>query len=97
MFLATSGPPLTEDYEVIALVNGLTQGLHTLILAGTTTLGTEAAAEYVSRPDSLQELLSKLGVRSAGEVKPFEAVLRTKVTRGVPVETQLVALRKTAP
>jgi hypothetical protein len=97
MFLATSGPPLTEDYEVIALVNGLTQGLHTLILAGTTTLGTEAAAEYVSRPDSLQELLSRLGVRSAGELKPFEAVLRTKVTRGVPVETQLVALRKTAP
>jgi hypothetical protein len=97
MFLATSGPPLTEDYEVIALVNGLTQGLHTLILAGTTTLGTEAAAEYVSRPDSLQELLSRLGVRSAGDLKPFEAVLRTKVTRGVPVETQLVALRKTAP
>jgi hypothetical protein len=27
-------------------------------------------------------------------VKPFEALLRVKVTRGVPVETQLVAVRR---
>ena len=97
LFLATSGPPLTEDYEVIALVNGLNPGRHLMILAGTTTLGTEAAVEYVCRQDSLQDLLSKLGVKSSADVHPFEAVLRTKVTRGVPVETQLVSFRKTAP
>jgi hypothetical protein len=96
-YLATSGPPLTEDYEVITLVNGLTPGRHTLILAGTTTLGTEAAVEFVCRQDSLQQLLSTLGVANSGEVKPFEAVLRTRVTRGVPVETQLVSIRQTSP
>lgn len=96
-YLATPGPPLTEDYEVITLVNGLNPGRHTLILAGTTTLGTQAAVEFVCRQDSLQQLLSSLGVATSGEVKTFEAVLRTRVTRGVPVETQLVAFRKTAP
>ncbi len=97
MFLATSGPPLTEDYAVVVLANGLNPDRHLMILAGTTTLGTQAAVEYVCRPDSLQELLSRLGTSRSAEVQPFEAVLRTKVTRGVPVETQLVALRKTSP
>lgn len=95
VFLATSGPPLTEDYAVITLVKGLNPGRNMLILAGTTTIGTQAAVEYVCRQNSLQELLLRLSVGDTGEVKPFEAVLRVKVTRGVPVETQLVALRKT--
>ena len=95
MFLATSGPPLTEDYATITLVDGLIPGRHMLILAGTTTLGTEAAVEFVCRDDSLRQLLLRLSVGDNGEMKPFEAVLRVKVTRGVPVETQLVSLRKT--
>jgi hypothetical protein len=95
MFLATSGPPLTEDYATITLANGLNPSRHMLILAGTTTLGTQAAVEYVCRDDSLQQLLLRLSVGENGEVKPFEALLRVKVTRGVPVETQLVSLRKT--
>ena len=65
-----------------------------LILAGTTTIGTQAAAEYVSREDSLEQLLLRLSVSENGEMKPFEAVLRVKVVRGVPVGSELVALRK---
>jgi hypothetical protein len=49
----------------------------------------------VCHDDSLQKLLKALNVADAGEVKSFEALLRVKVTRGVPVETQLVSLRKT--
>jgi len=30
-------------------------------------------------------------------LKPFEAVLRVKVTRGVPVESEIVALRSGKP
>lgn len=95
VFLATPGPPLLEDYAVISLVKGLNPGRTLLMLAGTTTIGTEAAVEYVCRQNSLEELLLRLSMSDTGEVKPFEAVLRVKVTRGVPVETQLVALRKT--
>ena len=96
-FLATpSGEPLTEDYAVVALVRGLNPAQSVLILAGTTTIGTQAAVEYVCRQDSIEKLLLRLSVSDTGELKPYEAVLQVKVTRGVPVETQLVALRKGA-
>jgi hypothetical protein len=88
--------PLTEDYSVVALVRGLNQTRSELILAGTTTIGTQAAVEYVSRQQSLEELLLRLSVSKSGELKPFEAVLHVKIVRGVPVATELVALRKGA-
>ncbi len=97
MFIATpAGLPLTEDYAIISLVPGLNPARSVLILAGTTTIGTEAAAEYVSRQDSLEQLLLRLSVSQQGEMKSFEAVLRVKVARGVPVGSELVALRKVA-
>jgi hypothetical protein len=98
MFLASPAKsPLTEEYSVIARVRekNLTQSV--MILAGTTTIGTQAAAEYICGPQSLEELLQRLGVSKPAEMRPFEAVLRVKVTRGVPVATELVALRKATP
>jgi hypothetical protein len=93
-YFATPGNvPLTEDYAVIALVKGLNPGQAVLILAGTTTMGTQAAVEYVCRQSSVEELLLRLPVSQTGQLKPFEAVIRVKVTRGVPVGTELVALR----
>jgi hypothetical protein len=56
-------------------------------------VGTQGAAEYVCREDSLTELLHRLGVSKDGEIKPFEALLHVKVTHGVPVITDLVAVR----
>ena len=95
MFLSSPpGTPLTEDYAIIGLVPGLNPTRSVLILAGTTTIGTQAAAEYVSREDSLEQLLLRLSVSENGEMKPFEAVLHVKVVRGVPVGSHLVALRK---
>ncbi len=97
-FLATpSGLPLTEDYAVLGLLRGMSHGQYVLILAGTTTIGTQSAVEYVCRQSSVEELLLRLSVSQDGELKPFEAVIRVKVARGVPVETELVAIRKTAP
>jgi hypothetical protein len=94
-YLATaSNEPLTEDYSVIALVKGLNPSRSILILAGTTTIGTQAAVEYVCQQNSLEELLLRLSVSNSGGLKPFEAVIRVKVARGVPVGTELVALRK---
>jgi hypothetical protein len=95
MFLPTpSGTPLVEDYAIIGLVPGMNPARSLLILAGATTIGTQAAAEYVSRQDSLEQLLLRLSVSEKGEMKPFEAVLRVKVARGVPVGAEIVALRK---
>jgi hypothetical protein len=96
-FLGTPGDdPLTEDYAVIALVKGLEPSQAVLILAGETTIGTQAAVEYVCNKNSVEQLLLRLSVSQSGQLKPFEAVIRVKVTRGVPVSTELVALRTTS-
>jgi len=91
-----SSTPLTEDYAVIAFLPGLNPSRSVLIIAGTTTFGTQGAVEYVCRQDSVEELLLRLSVSNTGDLKPFEALLRVKVTKGVPVETELISLRKIA-
>jgi hypothetical protein len=89
-----SNQPIIEDYAVIGLEPGIDPVRSMLILAGTTTMGTQAAAEYVCREDSLAELLQRLGVSKAEELMPFEALLRVKVSHGVPVKTDLLAVRR---
>jgi hypothetical protein len=91
-----SNSPLTEDYAIVALLPGLNPSNSILILAGTTTFGTQGAVEYVCRQNSVEDLLQRLSVSRTGDLKPFEALLRVKVARGVPVEAELVALRKRA-
>jgi hypothetical protein len=94
VFLASpSSQSVNEDYAIVGLKPGLDPAHSMLILAGTTTVGTQAAAEYVCREDSLTELLQRLGVSKTGEVKPFEALLHVRVTHGVPVMTDLVSVR----
>ena len=88
---------LSEDYSIIALKRGLNPAHSVLILAGATTIGTQAAVEYVCQQNSLEELLLRLSVSNSGELKPFEAVIRVKVAKGVPVGSELVALRRGPP
>src|ERR1700738_2915730 len=92
-----SNGPLSEDYSVLALVRGLNPAKSVLILAGTTTIGTQAAAEYVCQQNSLEDLLPRLQVSQTGELQPFETLLRVKVTRGVPVASEIVAVRGGKP
>lgn len=89
-----SDAPLTEDYAVVGRVPGLNPKRHVLILAGTTTFGTEAAAEFVCGESSMDQLLSRLGVTKSEAVPAFEALLHVTIKRGVPVQTELVAVRK---
>lgn len=91
-----SGPnePVTEDYAVIALVPGFNSSHFILILAGETTLGTQAAAEFVCHPNTVEDLLLRLAGSRTGVPVPFESVLQVAVRQGVPIETRLVSLRK---
>jgi len=93
-YMATaSNLPLTEDYAVVAFEHGINPQNAELILAGTTTIGTQAAVEFVTRENYLNDLLNKLNVNSPEDLKPFEALIRVKVTKGVPVESSIVAFR----
>jgi hypothetical protein len=89
-----SGTPLVEDYAIVALMPGLNPARSLLVLAGTTTFGTQAAVEFVSRRSSLEALLSQLSASSPGDLKPFEAVVRIRIAQGVPVGLELAAVRK---
>ncbi len=89
-----SNSPLTEDYGVIALLPGFSAGHWTMILAGTTTFGTQGTVEYVCRESSVQQLLLHLLLSNNGEAKPFEALIHVKIEKGVPVGEDLIALRE---
>lgn len=96
-YLATpNNLPLAEDYAVVALIPGLNPPRYEMIVAGTTTFGTQGGMEFICRERSVQELLLRLSVSENGDTKPFEALLHVKVAKGVPVETELVSLRKVA-
>src|ERR1700735_684685 len=87
-----SDAPLTEDYAVIGLVPGIGSGRYVMILAGTPTVWAQGAVEFVCRQDSVEKLLHEIP-DFAGLTKPFEALVRVKIARGVPVESELVAVR----
>jgi hypothetical protein len=87
--------PVSEDYAVIALVSGLSSTHQTLILEGISTLGTQAAVDYVCDEGAMEGLLRQLHVKNGAQPPPFEAVLKIKVANDVPLETHLVALRIT--
>ncbi|MGD0507990.1 MAG: hypothetical protein ABSA27_09345 [Terriglobales bacterium] len=88
-----SNASLTEDYSVIGLVPGIGSGRFVMILAGTTTFGTQGVVEFVCRPDSVDKLLHAIPSSGAGPIRPFEALVRVKIARGVPVASELVAVR----
>ena len=92
LFFATASVPLEEDYALVTLQPGPQPGQNVLLLAGTTTMGTQAAAELVAQNASLAQIRKALGGVSARPYTPFAAVLHARVARGVPVETAIVAI-----
>jgi hypothetical protein len=84
--------PITEDYALVEVAPGPAKSQSILMLAGTTTFGTQGAVEFMCDPAHVRDLLPR--VRAATGVAPFSALLRIKVNRGVPVEGELVALRR---
>jgi hypothetical protein len=83
---------MTEDYAVVVFGPGATSERVVLILAGTTTFGTQGAVEFVSTPESVAKLLQQIP-GSTAQMKSFEALLHVKIAREVPVDTELVAVR----
>ncbi len=91
MFWGSPTVPIAEDYALIGLVPGMNTNQWVMVLAGTTTIGTQAAVELVTRTRSIEDLVNRVGVRDGG-IRPFEAVIKVKVSGGVPVSSEVVAL-----
>lgn len=88
-----SGASLTEDYSVIGLVPGMGSGRYVMILAGTTTFGTQGGVEFVCHPETVEKLLHEISGSGTEPIRPFEALVRVKIVRGVPVGAELVSVR----
>jgi hypothetical protein len=92
VYFGSPNLPITEDYALVELSRGVAPAQSILMLAGTTTFGTQGAVQFVCNPTRVGALLPR--VRGAnGALKPFTALLQIKINRGVPIETALVALR----
>ncbi|HEX9002140.1 MAG TPA: hypothetical protein VGB07_19695, partial [Blastocatellia bacterium] len=96
-FARQDGPSrsqISEDYAVVSLLQGLNGEKRMLILAGITTLGTQAAAEYVTKPDYIRDLIQHLNTEPAG-LRPklpenYQILVKVKVNGGVPAQISYV-------
>lgn len=95
-YLNSAGLPLMEDYAVIGLLPGPTRQHWVMTLAGISTIGTQAAVEYVCTSTSVEQLLKRVR-RTGADIMPFEAVIRVSVSRGVPVSSQLISVHMRTP
>jgi len=91
VFLNSPIRPIVDDYALIARLPGLGKRHVIVLAAGTTTIGTQAAVEYLCHAETLRPLLEQMGGIHSDQ--SFEAVLSIKIARGVPVKTSLAALR----
>lgn len=97
-FARQDGPSrsqISEDYAVVSLLQGVTGKKRIMILAGgITTLGTQAAAEYVTKPEYIQDLIRHLNLAPIGatpQLPPsFQVLVKVKVNGGVPVQVSYV-------
>jgi hypothetical protein len=88
---------ISEDYAVISSLTGLSRSNRLLILAGINTYGTQAAAEYVTRPEYIRDLSDRLNLAPIGQPPQlptdYQIVLKVKVCGGVPIDISYVTHR----
>jgi len=81
---------LVDDYALIARMP-IDATHEAIVAAGTTTIGTEAAADYLCQPDTLKQLQQKL--RASGHDGTYELILHIKVVEDVPMKVEIVTVR----
>jgi hypothetical protein len=78
---------IQEEFALVSVYEGLLPGTHLMVLSCSSTEGTAAAAEYVTRADTVRDLLQEMGVGPQGRPLPraFQVVVRARMKRGVPI------------
>jgi hypothetical protein len=85
---------IAEDYAVVSMLKGLNEGKWLVILAGINTYGTQAAAEYVTQPVYIRELISHLNTAPPGTSPKlpdyYQILIKAKISGGVPIHISYV-------
>jgi len=82
----------TQDHALITFSPALSPKRYTLLIAGATTLGTQEAVTFLCRPSSVHALLSRLPAPVGDRPPYFEAVIRVRISGGVPVHSEIAAI-----
>jgi len=93
IYFGPEARPYAFDYAVVARLPGLRASRWTLVLAGITSHGTQAAAEMVCRARLVEQLLAKLGGAGGTPPRFFESLIRVKVSGDVPVQPEVLIAR----
>lgn len=89
---------LRTDYSLISFLPGVAPGREIVILGGLTTIGTQAAAQFVSSADGAQDLLARLGISGSRKLPPFfQAVLKVDIKQDEILSIHCVAARALHP
>lgn len=82
------------DYALVSVLPGMMPNRKIAILGGLTTLGTQAAADFVTSPSQIAELAARLGSGPDTlhkNVPPFfQAVIRVEIMKGDILSTKYV-------
>jgi hypothetical protein len=92
--VSSDGQPDGVDYAIVALEKGQDHLHWKLFLEGTSTVATQAAVNFVCNDESVKMLEKQLHVTQETGPKPFEALLKVKVAKDVPMDTAMVDLRE---
>jgi len=87
---------LIVDYAIITVKPNISDANKVMLLAGVYSQGTEAAAEYVTNQNYLDQLNQRL--RQSGEpLRYFQVLLKVGVENGIPTTISLLALHELRP
>ena len=81
---------LIEDYGLITIKPNISEKNTVMVLAGTHSEGTEAAAEYLTSEDHLSYLNQRLLLLKRPSLKYFQVLLKVKVDNGIPTIISIV-------
>lgn len=86
---------LLEDYALISVTPGVSGTNNVMLLAGIYSEGTQAAVEYVTDKNNLQEMSRKLEEMFGNSSAPkyYQALLQVKVENSYPTKTTLLTIR----
>ncbi len=86
---------LLEDYALISVTPGASGTNNVMLLAGIYSEGTQAAVEYVTDKNNLQEMSRKIEevFGNSSAPKYYQALLQVKVENSYPTKTTLLSIR----
>lgn len=94
---------LQVDYALVSFLPGVAPGREIAVLAGLTTIGTQAAAQFITSPSGADDLLKRLGGPAGPPSHPsifpryFQALLRVEIRKDEILKIQYVTGRDISP